>query len=351
MKTSMLGLAISTVAFGATSIYLWNQLSHEREQLAAVQEANAGLNARIVELERHRAEFAELRTGGPGTFGGALAARADALPERAPPSPGEEPVFTTVNPGPGHRPPDMPAAMMKMMRANVRAQNKRTYFDLQSKLGLTAEQTDALLDMLTDQQTQGFRNAGRNTDPEQARTWWEEEQSRRKAALTDLLGTAKAAEFEEYQKSMPSRSELSMLSQQLEGADIPLSDSQRSRMLEALIEERDRIPMPSYADGTPQEDMAKTYNEWQTDYEKRVAEQARGILTAEQLGTYNEYAQWQKEMREQFASGMPPMRAPMMRGNAVAVAAPVMGFVSTVDAAAPGDGKTATPTEKAPRSK
>jgi hypothetical protein len=334
MKASMLGLALSTVAFGASSIYFWNQLSHEREQLAAVQAANSGLNARIVELEKHRAEFVERRMG-PETFGGALAARADESPEGGPPAPGEQQVFTTVKAGPGHRPPEMPAAMMKMMRANVRAQNKRTYFDLQSKLGLTDEQTNALLELLTDQQTQGFRNAARNLDPEQARTWWEEEQARRNAAITDLLGGSKAAQFEEYQKSLPSRSELSMLSQQLESADIPLSDPQRTRMLEALIEERDRIPMPTYADGTPQEDMAKAYNEWQTDYEKRVADQARTILTSEQLTTYNDYAQWQKDMREQFAAGMPPMRG-QMRGDAVAVSGPVtMGFVTTTDATPP----------------
>ena len=351
MKASMLGLALSTVAFGASSIYLWNQLATEREQVTAVREANTQLNARIVELEKRRMAFADRSLGGPGTFGGALAARAEAIPETGPPAPGEQQVFTTVKAGPGHRPPEMPAAMMKMMRANVRAQNKRTYFDLQSKLGLTEEQTNALLELLTDQQTQGFRNGARNLDPEQARNWWEEEQAKREAAITDLLGASKAAEFAEYQKSMPSRSELSMLSQQLESADIPLSDSQQSRMLDALIEERDRIPMPNYADGTAQEDMAKSYNEWQTDYEKRVADRARSILTSEQLSTYNEYAQWQKEMREQFANGMPPMRGPMMRGNAVAVAGPVMGFVSTVEASAPSDGKTAAPAEKAPRSK
>jgi hypothetical protein len=94
--------------------------------------------------------------------------------------------------------------------------------------------------------------------------------------------------------------------------------------------------------------MAKSYNEWQTDYEKRVAEQARTILTSEQLSTYNEYAQWQKEMREQFAAGMPPLRGPM-RGNAVAVSGPAMGFVSTVDVSAPADGKTTSPSGEPPR--
>jgi len=343
MKASMLGLALSTVAFGASSIYLWNQLADEREQVAAVQKANADLNARIVEIEKRRAGFAEHRTGGPGTFEGAVTAHAGPGPEQGPPPPGEEKASSPWRQGPGNRPPEMPPAMLKMMRANIRAQNKLTYFDLQSKLGLTDEQTSAMFDLLTDQQTLGFRTA-RNLEPEQARDFWEQEQLKRKSDIAELLGSAKAEQFEDYQKSMPARAELSTLSQQLEGAEIPLTDSQRSKMLAALVEERERIPMPTYAEGTPQEEMAKSYNEWQTDYEKRVADQARTILTSEQLSTYNEYAQWQKEMREQFAAGMPPMRGPM-RGNAVAVSGPAMGFVSTVDVSAPVDGKTGTPTD------
>jgi hypothetical protein len=332
MKVSMLGLAVSTVAFGGSTLYLWSQLATEREQIAAVQEANAQLTARIAELEKRRAEFAERRMGGPGTFEGAVMAHAGPGPEKGgpPPDEGQRQVFTTVRQGPGHKTPEMPPAMLKMMRANIRAQNKRMYFDLQSKLGLTDEQANAMLDLLTDQQTAGFRN--RNLDPEQAREYWEQEQQKRKTDIADLLGSAKAAQFEEYQKSMPARSELSMLSQQLEGAEMPLTDDQKSKMLTALMEERERIPMPTYAEGTEQEKMMKSYNEWQLDYEKRVADQARSILTSEQLSAYNEYAQWQKEMREQFATNMPPppRGAVTMRGDAVGVAAAPAPFVSAV---------------------
>jgi hypothetical protein len=93
--------------------------------------------------------------------------------------------------------------------------------------------------------------------------------------------------------------------------------------------------------------MVKSYNEWQTDYEKRVADQARTILTSEQLSTYNEYAQWQKEMREQFAAGMPPMRGPM-RGNVVA--GPPAFMFSTVTVGASSD-STTNPADKQPKSK
>jgi hypothetical protein len=344
MKVSMLGLALSTVAFGASSIYLWNQLSNEREQIAAVREANAQLNARIAELEKRRAVFAGQRMGGPGTFEGAVAMQAGPGPEEEgelPPEDADD--MAHVKPSSMRVPPRMPEGMMKMMRANMRAQNKRMYFDMQSKLGLTDEQTSALLDLMTDQQTQGFRNA-RNLDPEQARTWWEDEEAKQKAAIADLLGPAKAEQFEQYQNTMPSRSELSLLSQQLEGAETPLSDSQRSRMLDALIEERARIPMPSYAEGTLHQDVVKAYNEWQTDYEKRVAEQARTILTSEQLSTYNEYAQWQREMREQFSAGMPPMRGPSGSGPP----AISMGFVNAVTVTTDS---TSSPTDKQPKPK
>ena len=295
MKSSVLGLALSTVAFGASSIYLWSQLTTEREQATAVLKANAELNARIVELQKHRAALDEQRfAGAPQTFSSPAAAMAGPQPGKdAPPPDGKQVWANVTHNGP---PPPMPEAMIKMMRANVRAQNKRMYFDLQSKLGLTDDQTSDLLDLLTEQHTAGFKGP-RTQDPDAAREYWEGEQAKRKAAIEDLLGPAKAAQFADYQKTMPARSELMMISQQLEGVDTPLTDNQRSRMLDALVEERDRIPMPGYVEGTPQEDMMKAYNEWQSDYEKRVADAARSILTAEQLNTYNEYQNWQREMR------------------------------------------------------
>jgi hypothetical protein len=348
MKASMLGLAISTVAFGTGAIYLWSELAHEREQLAAVEKANVDLNARILELESRRAQFSEIRVGGPGTFEGVLAARPGPAPDpgngTAPPPPDEGRVFSQVNMN-GKPPPEMPAAMRKMIRSSMLSQNKSMYFDVQSKLGLTDQQTSALLELLTDQQAQGFRDA-RNLDPEQARDYWETQRARQKSELEELLGS-KAADFEEYQKSMPARSELSNLTQQLASAETPLTDSQKTRMLDAFIEERDRIPMPTHPEGTSDEVVAKAYNEWQADYEKRMADQARGILTAEQLSTYNDYTQWQQEMREQFGAGM--VRGPRgpLRGNAVMFAAPVAAGGVVISSSS----STVTTTEPAPKSK
>lgn len=325
MKASMLGLAVSTVAFGASAIYFWSELSHARDQMAAVEKANADLNARIVELESRRAVFAG-HMGKPGTFEDALTARSAPGvvpgPETGtpPPPPEEARGFSTVrgNRGP---PPEMPASMRKMIHSSMLAQNKSLYFDVQSKLGLTDEQANALLELLTKQQTVGFREAG-NIDPQNLQKFWEEQQAKHKTELADLLGS-KAMDFEEYQKSLPARSELSNLSQQLASAEIPMSDSQKTKMLDAFVEERDRIPMPTQSESMTDEQIAKAYNDWQADYEKRVADQARSILTADQLSTYTEYTQWQKDMRDQWGGGVRAMRGPPGRSNAMMFAAPV----------------------------
>lgn len=347
MKSPILGLALSTVAFGASSIYLWTQLEEQRDQAAAVRQANADLTARIAELEKRRAEFVEHRMGGPGASGSRMEVTGNPAPPGAGSPPDEKRVWADVRRSPGNM-PQMPEAMRKMMRANVRMQNKRMYFDLQSRLGLTDGQASDLLDLLTDQQTLGFKGP-RTEDPEAARDYWEQQRAKNQAAIEDLLGPGKATEFAEYQKSMPSRSELMMISQQLEGVDAPLTDSQRSRLLEALVQERERIPAPTYSDGTTQEDMMKAYNDWQSDYEKRVADQARSILTSEQLNTYNEYQQWQQEMRQHYATqdpaGGPPVR--MMRGgNAAFIAGPpgAVSFAVATD-------NSSSPTEKQPNSK
>ena len=92
-----------------------------------------------------------------------------------------------------------------------------------------------------------------------------------------------------------------MLARQIEGSDAaPLNEDQRKRLLVALIEERKRIPSPQFPTGTDANDFAKTYSDWQADYNARVAAQARGVLNAEQYTAFDDYLKWQKEMNEQM---------------------------------------------------
>ena len=231
------------------------------------------------------------------------------------------------------QPPERSAAMQRMMRAQVRANNKRLYADLGTELGLSKEQANKLVDLLTDQQTSVFVN--RAVDPANGPDAWEEMRQKQQSDIADLIGPEKAASLREYQASLPDRQELDMVSRQLEGYDAPLSDYQRKLMLTAMTEERERVPAPEYSDATNAEEYHKARVAWEDDYNERVKSQARSILNSEQLTAYNEYQQAQKDMRAQFATMMPHGPRPMMRGVAggnVTFAAPISGAFIQADA-------------------
>jgi len=336
MKPSVLGLAISALAFGASTIYLAVQLNDERAQADKVAESVAALNARIAELEKAR----EQRLTVTGAFGAeAMGQGGIAMaPPPPPPEAGEAKaeavegaVFTNAPM------PPRSEAFEKMMRTNMRANNKRLYADIGEKLGLSKEDANKLINMLTDQQVGSFeqRRDTNSTDPKERARLWEEARRESQAEIDNFLGASKAAALREYQETIPSRLELDQLNRQLEGADAVLTEDQQKRMLAALIEERKRVPMPQFAESASQDDYAKAFSDWQTDYNQRVDAQAHNILNAEQQAAYNEYQQWQKEMREQMVTrrGARGLRgAP--GGNVTFMAAPVMGTADVAVAVA-----------------
>jgi outer membrane murein-binding lipoprotein Lpp len=301
MKASIWGFLIAAVAFGASTVYLSVQLNEERAQSDKLAELTRELNARIAELEKTR----EHRFAGGGTFGSAALAQG-AMPMGPPPPPaakGEtKPEFAETVALSG--PPPRSEAFEKMMRSNLRANNKRIYADLGTQLGLNKEDTARLIDMLTDQQVESFGRVREMNplDPAERKRIVDEERREDQAEIENFLGASKAAELRDYQETIPARQEMEQLARQLEGSDATLSAEQQKRMLAALIEERKRIPMPQFSDSTQAEDYAKAYAEWQNDYNERVNTQARTILNTEQMTAYSDYQQWQKEMQQQMVT-------------------------------------------------
>jgi hypothetical protein len=304
MKASMLGLVVSTVAFGASTVYFWQQFATARTQGEQVAEANRELNARVAELEKGREELQNARVA-PGTnpfIAGAIGPHAPATTNPAAASAtieaasGQEVAkgggLVTFNRAP------MPASMVKMMQKQMRAQNAKTYFDVQERLGLTQAESDKLVDLITEQQSAGFNRMRNPDDPNAVGNEW----VRIEGQISELLGPSRAAQYDEYKKEMPARMEVAMLSQQFDGSDASLSDTQRSRLISAMSQERESVPMPNYSSAASHEEYTRSYDEWQTDYDRRMAERARSILSPEQLTVYNEYQQFQTEMRAQMAA-------------------------------------------------
>ena len=342
MRTLILGLATSTLAFGSSSIYLWLQLKDERARSAQVADTTGRLNSRLVELESARAGLEEHRTtAGAVPVSGAPARSGEAVtrPFPAAPVPGEAEAARQVT-WSGPR-PDQSPAFRKMIQSQMRASNKRLYADVGRDLGLTEEETDMLIDLLTAQQLEGFDQMHDAADPAEANRRYEQARQKQQAAINDLIGADRAMALQEYQETLPARQDFEMLARQLEDHDVALSEEQRDRLLAAYVGERTRVPMPEYIDGMDGAEYARQVNAWQDDYNARVGGEAESILDSDQLGTYNEIQQWQREMREQFAA-MTPDGPRAMAGGAIArgnvfftAAAPAVAVGAPVGVAAP----------------
>jgi hypothetical protein len=338
MKAPILGLLVATAAFGGSSIYLWTQLQSERDRAADLAAQSAGLNARIAELEQARGELEQRRLMGANGFGGqAMGHPGKPLPPPAAGAIVSEITGPRMSPWSVRTPPPRSEAMQKMMRAQVRANTKRLYADVGATLGLSKDQANKLIDLLTDQQSGGFEPFREGQEAEDFQSAWAEKQRRLQAEITELLGDDKAASLQEYQKSLPARQELEMLTRQLEGYDAPINEDQRKRLLKVMVEERDRVPPPEYVDGTDMEEFQKTRVAWEEDYNERLASQARSILDTNQITAYTEYQQGQKDMRAQFGVLMPAGARRVMRGpngNSLTItsAVPAAGPVISADA-------------------
>lgn len=303
MKAAILGLAVATVAFGGSSIYLWRQLDTERERAAQVEKTSQQLKARIAALEKARNELAGRRMASSGGFiSGQFRNGESVAVAPAPPPPSasrkegepDQPVWTVQRREPS-------PAMLKMMHAQMRANNKRMYADVGEKVGLNKETATKLVDLLSEQQAANVDFFRTSEDPEASRRA-EQRQRDNESAIADLIGADKAMALEEYQKSIPARMEVDMLARQLENNEIKLSDEQRKRLVDVYVEERTRVPEPQPYDGMDSSEYAKAANTWQDDYQKRVSAEAGRILNPDQLTAYNEIQQWQQEMRQNIVN-------------------------------------------------
>jgi hypothetical protein len=304
MKPSMLSLLIAAGAFGASTVYLAIQLHEERARADQVLAGSQALEKRIAELESLRAALAAspAQPGSQGPDAGLPAVIAEAPPPGAM-AVEMDAVASPVARGPMTGPSlEESETFRKMMRTQLRAQNKRLHADLGYKLGLTPEDTNRLIDLLTDQQIRAMSTGAGSRAPGAGPRNGVELHQAQLAEVAELIGYDKIDLYKDYQESMPARMEVASIARQLDGVDLRLSDSQRERLVTALAEERKRIPPPTFIQGTSPEDHMQAMGAWQQDYEQRSESRVRSILSGEQLGTYEEYQQWTREMRAQFES-------------------------------------------------
>jgi hypothetical protein len=345
MKAPIIGLAVATVAFAGSSAYFWKQLENERERAAQVEETTRQLSERIVELEQVRAEFGQRMAAPEGHLVGRLSPQPgiESAPQAGTDAQNKVFTMTRTNPTPG---------MQKMMRNQVRTHTRRLYAAAGKQLGLNKEQTEKLIELLTEQQMSGIDSPVDFTDQAAAEKHFADRQRAQETEISDLIGPDKAEALKDYQATIPSRMEFEFLARQLAEQETPLTEAQSRKFLDVFLEERDRIPAPEFAAGMDATDYAKAANAWKDDYEKRVADQASRILDSKQLAAYNEIQQSQKEMRDQMtAAGFNAPHPGMVRraigvNNTLMYSTGSAAFVSGSIASAPA--VEAVPKEQKP---
>jgi hypothetical protein len=340
MKPLIPILIVATTSLAVASVQFARQASAQRERADAEMVLRQKQDTRIADLERSQARLQRELALAQADSGDAPRVAA-AVPERGPPPPprpnarlgGAFASLEPAQPGPprseffGPR-MESPAAR-NFMRTRLKGSLKRMYEDVGPALGLSQEKAGQLLDLLADQQSRSLGRPPTTEDGQPVQDmqkYFRDQQLKNNAEINALIGQDKVDEWTAYQKSLPDRAQLNQVREQLDTAGVPMTDSQRTEMLTALSEERDRLPRPTYAAAIPPEEMATQYKQWQTDYDKAVTDRAKQVLTSEQFKSYKEYQDWQAEMRNGMPMLMPGGRA--MRNGIVAV--PVESSGATV---------------------
>lgn len=256
MKKVVLMLAATSVALGAVTLHLAREL---RGQRAAALE----LETRIAELERNAARapttapspFTAPEPSAPSAPAPAMAA--PSLNSAPPPAIGARVQPTNLSKEEQMR---MVRESMERQRAlfrdpeyreAMRLQQKAMlpsmYPDLAAELELTADETDALMSLLADQQVRSLERDRPffegQADPamlQEAARNQQEQQTVMDNEIRDLLGEDKWRAWNEYKATMGVRHEVTQLRTTLAMNGAPLEDGQVKALQRVLLEAQQR---------------------------------------------------------------------------------------------------------------
>ena len=283
---------LSTDAAGARE-----RLDKDAAELAKLRERNEAL---VAESEQLRARIAATKAGRPATDG--AAGNPGAGPEKA----GEKVEKGNWLTGLAKMFAD--PEMKKMMRTQQSAGTRMMYGDLAKELGLSAEQTDKVMELLAARQAAASELAlnsvaGGKADPAKSAEVAESD-----AKLQALLGPEKAAKLNEYERTTGDRMAIRQYERSFSSAGLPLDETQSAGLLQIMKEERMKVPasalepggkdplaaMAALQDGKGFEQSLQTQRELQ----QRVLARAHTVLTPDQMTALEAAQKQQLQMQE-----------------------------------------------------
>lgn len=301
----------TTLALTAACAYMVYRVDVASDRAAASARTIAELQTRIATIENQREalerEVTRLRASLPplgiNSVPAALPAQAATQEEARPsrpraadePSPVERPALLSRRLNDWTQTP----AGREMMRTQRRMGVQRMYADFFREMNFTSEQAEKFVEVMTGLEMEGFGPVRGMvaSDGSVVPVQMQEYQERMKRELTELLGADGYRQFENYRNSFAERMELNQIAQQLEGMRTPLRDYQRNELLTAMIEERNRVPRPTYSPGTSPEENAEKHLQWKLDYDQRVRDRVASVLDPDQLKRLQEYQEMQANMQ------------------------------------------------------
>ena len=272
------------VAFALTTgaIYLGIELAESRAATKEAMEHAQALEARLARFEAER--LARAAQSG----GGAIAARppGGSAPRAAMVAADTATMDLEIMRSGASVSPEM----RRYRHAQARTNSKRLYADFVTEQGLSDDEARALYDLMASNE---IAEASLLTQPAEDSLAHQREFS---AAASGLLGATRASELDTYRKTLMMRFELAALADQLEGSNTPLSEEQRRAILRSLSD-RSQLQQPAIAPGQTDEQVLRTYSEWQESQAARFASLVRSTLTAAQLKHYDDFESARREMR------------------------------------------------------
>ena len=337
MKTLTLVLVVAISGLAVASVQFARRAASEKARADAEVVLLQKQDARVRELEKSYADLdrqlMQAQRAQMELSSQMAVPAAGIRPSQGPPSARvvvqESPVsaLTPLN-RPFMRGPMDSEAGRKFMRTQMRGSIRRLYEDASRVLNLSKEQSDKLVDLIADQQSRGFGESGQMPADRAGRQQaWLDLQAQNNKDIAALIGDAKMGDLKEYQQTLPQRSQVDVVSRQLEAAGLPMSADQRSDLVTAMVAESKANPRPTLVPGAAPDDVQKQMSDWQESYDKSVSDRAKQVLSSEQYERYHEYEAWMADMRKSLP---PPGRGFHYSGAAGGTFTPPPGAAVTV---------------------
>jgi len=201
--------------------------------------------------------------------------------------------------------------MRKTMRAQQMMGIRMMYGDLAKELGISPQEAEQLLELLTDRQMDMAAAGMQSFDPNNPNQQSDKERlaenaKRYEDQIKAILGEDKFKSLKSYEASMGDRFMLQQFEGQFGAAGAPLEGDQKQQLLTLMREERAKTPpqlnLANTSDPSKQMEALRnpeTVNQFmasQEEFQKRVLERARQILNADQIGALEKVQQQQLDL-------------------------------------------------------